>query len=247
MSTEAIDKTGTEGEEGEGTPLAVPWLPDADEETVEYLRSRGWDKDPSGALRAQKEAEKALRLSQQAQAANERELAEARENLAAASKQRGGEDQDPFGVLAAAEAYENGEITMGQFAQYQNAAVLSAAKQMAEEIVGQRVDPLANRQHTADLQTTATEIAATYPDFAELSDEVLALMQRNPAKYSDPEGMWAAYGLVKSRKQVAEARQRKDAEGSETLDSGSRGHSYEDASEAIRKELRGIAAPTGRL
>jgi len=248
VSTDTIDD---QAGEQEGDETLVSWLPDADEETADYLRSRGWDKDPRGALKAQREGEGALRKEQSARADMERELADARENLAALSEQQGGQqlsqDEDPFGLAQAAEAYENGQISMAQLVQFQNAAVLHQARAIAEEAVGQRVDPLANRQHTADLQKTASEIAANYDDFRELSDDVLALMQKNPSKYGDSEGMWAAYGLVKARSQQAEVAQRRASAGTETLDQGSRGQQYEDAQDALRKQLREMSAPTGGL
>lgn len=236
---------GTETEETVAPP--VGWLPDADAETTKYLASRGWDKDPQGLLRSQREAEKALRAEQEARASMEEELAEYRDALLTNGQQQNGygqqPDNDPFGIVAAATAYENGEINMAQFAQYQQAATLQAAQQIAQEIVGQQVAPLQTFQQTDVLQRTAAQMADQYPDFASLSDDVLSLIEQHPHLYGTADGMKAAYGLVRSERDASTARERRSAQAAETLDGGSRGNSAPDAAEAVRKQLRELGGP----
>jgi hypothetical protein len=255
MSTDVRDEIAAAGEGGDDglspsgatereseESTAPEWLTGADEETIKYVASRGWDKDPSGLIKSQREAERALRAEQQARADMERELAEIRHAVESGQitpYDGGGQgDEDPFGIAAVAAAYENGEISAAQMLQHAFVAGLQANQQILQEQLGQAMEPVVQHQTAATLERTAAEIAAAYPDFNELSDEVLQLIERQPAKYGDPEGMWAAYGLVKSRRQVKEAAERRRAEGAETLDAGSRGQQQAvAASEAIRKEL----------
>jgi len=260
MTTDAITEQAAGRDDGYEPPLrpevgemgdeptvedkpAVGWLPTADEDTTKYLGSRGWDKDPAGLVRSQREAEAALRREQEARASMEAELAEYRDLAQRVQQQQTPQDEDPFGIVAAATAYENGEISMAQFAQYQQAATLSAAQQIADEIVGQRVQPLQTYQTTRTLQDTAAQMAETYTDFPELSERVLELIEKNPAKYGDEEGMRAAYGLVRSERDAAQARERRSASAAETLDGGSRGNSAPDAAEAVRAQLRNMGGP----
>lgn len=234
-------EVGEMGEEPAADEPAVGWLPDADEETVKYLSSRGWDKDPMGAIRSQKEAERKLRDEQNTRAKMESEMAEMREAFSAINQPQATVSEDPFGIDAAADAYENGEIDFKTFQRYNAAATLQAAQQIAEEIVGQRVQPLQTYQTTRTLQETAAQMAETYSDFPELSEKVLEMIEKRPDIYGSEEGMKAAYGLVRSERDAEQARERRSAQDAETLDSGSRGSSAQDAAEAVRAELRRYA------
>lgn len=254
MSTDVRDEIASAGEGGDDglDPSASPerteqperpeWLANADDDTIRLAASRGWDRDPVKAIESQREAERALRAEQQARAELEQEVAELREAIESGRVVPPGAggvaDDDPFGLVSVGNAYENGEISMAQVLQHAFAAGVQANQQIVQEQLGQAIEPVVQHQTAATLERTAAEIAAAYPDFNDLSDEVLQLIERQPAKYGDPEGMWAAYGLVKSRRQVKEASERRRAEGSETLDAGSRGQQQAiAASEAIRKEL----------
>lgn len=242
---------GDEGEKKPETP-AVEWLPAAESETVKYLSSRGWDKDPSGLVKSQREAESALRREQEARAKIEEDLAEARMALQSNGAQGAGYgsepgNDDPFGIVAAAEAYEGGQISMAQFAQHQTYATLQAAQQIAQEIVGQRVEPLQTFQASATMERTAAELADIYPDFADLSGDVLAMIEKHPETYGTAEGMRAAYGVVRGTRDAQQARERASATRAETLDTGSRGNGAVDAAEAVRKQLRDMGGPRDGL
>lgn len=231
---------GDMGEEGEKETVAQPsWLEGADEEIVKYAESKGFADDPMKALKGQREAEVALRKEQSARADMERELAEMREAGGAQSQQQHQGD-DPFQLVAAATAYENGEITMAQLVQHQQWATLTAAEQMAQAMIGQEVTPLRTESTTRSMNETAAQLAQTYPDFADLSDEVMAMIDADPKQFGTATGMKAAFGLVRAGRDAKAAQETRRASRVETLDQGSRGNGGQDAAEAIKKQLREI-------
>lgn len=267
MSTEVREEIAAAGGSGDGDGLDPPatvsgeirppagapeapekketgpeWLADADEDTRKLATSKGWDKDPRGALTSYAEAEKEITRGRQREAELERQLADAR---GGGQRTQGNDEPSIEQFLdSLADAYENGDIGTKELVRNLFGAGVAAAQAEADSRVSQRIDPVERRQTADIMDRTAAEIARTYPDFVELSDQVLEMIEQNPGKYGDAEGMWAAYGLVKSRQQVKDAAESRAANRTETLDGGGRnGDAGADASASIRKQLRDIRTP----
>lgn len=237
------------GDDGaEGTPAekaeAAAWLEGADDELLAFAANKGWDKDPVAGLKSYREAERALAESRKREAQMEGRLAEAvqqRQQMPANGDGQLSPEQEIQGYVGkAAELYEEGQISTAQFAEALMQAGRAQGRIDAEAMVGQRVGPIAQKQNADSMQRTAAEIDATYEDFKDLSDEVLALIHNQPQLYGTSEGMWAAYGLVKSQHQRKESVEARKAAASETLTDSARsdGGQAQEAGDAIRKQLR---------
>lgn len=242
---------GDGGGDGAGANGAPDWLAGADDETREWATSKGF-KDPAAALKSGREAERAMAEAQQNSARMEGRVAELMERSQQADAGQGPqlsreEQEIAEYVNHAASLYDNGEIDTSKFAFAMMNAGRAQARLEAESTVGWRVGQLEERSTAQDLTRTAQEMHETYDDFAALSDSVMELINKQPKLYATPEGMRAAYGLVKAdhaRRAAAEGRR---AAKTETItDSGrSDGAAAQEASAAIRKELRNARGGSG--
>ena len=238
---------GELGEEATKDETAIAWLPEADEETIKYVTSKGFDKDPSKAIASQREAERALRREQEARASMEEELAELREQMAGIQTQgqQASPDQDPFGVLNAYRAWENGEIDAAQLGAIQQNAMAEMAYRIAQGMVGEAVEPLQTRQVQGDLDVEAAEMKQLYGSaYDEVAGDVVSMLERDPEMYARPGGIKAAFGALMAERHARQQAEQSRAQRASTLDRGGRsGANAEDAADAVRRQLREISAP----
>lgn len=222
--------------EGEDKPTPeLPWLDGADDDTLEYVKGKGW-KDPATAIKSAREAERVMRQAEARAEAAERRQQQITEALQAAAGAGRGvpEQQDPYQIAQVAEAMEQGEISMAQGMQYLFSQVVP---HMANEVAQRAVQPVQTYQQTGELERTAQELASTYEDFNELSDEVLKMIEQDPHQFNSPRGMKAAYGLARAEKDRRMAAQRQRTQRAETIDRGSLGQSVKPAHDAIRDAI----------
>lgn len=231
---------------GKDEPTAPEWLASADEDLRTYASNKGWDKDPTAAFKSYQEMERTLHEGRQREARMESELASFR---AQAQQMAGGgqqQQQDPVRaqvddfIARVDAAYEAGEMSTAEHTRHILDAAQFLGRHEAQQASQQAIGPVAQKQMNDTMAQTAQQIAETYDDFGELSDEVLDLINKQPQLYGSPEGMWAAYGLVKSQHQVKQQAEQRSANRMETLDTSSRSDGAQEASAAIRKQLREV-------
>lgn len=242
---DALDGPTGGDDGGEAPPDGGSWLEGADDETREYAASKGWDKDPSGAIKAHREATQALTESRQNLARMEGRLSqleqERQAGAAPAGPQQSPEEQQIGAYLRHhAELYEQGQIDTAQWAEVQAQVNRAYAQLDAEAAVAARTAPIEQKITSDSMATAAKELADQYgEEFTEHSDEVLELINRHKNIYGSVEGMHAAFGLVQARKHRAQAEQNRRAARTETLTQSARSDTQaaDDAAAAIIKQL----------
>jgi hypothetical protein len=106
------------------------------------------------------------------------------------------------------------------------------------------MQPVAQATAKRELAEMAANLDATYPDFKEMSDDVIGLMRSEPNEYSGANGMKRAYAMVKADRDAKAALEARRARSAETIDRSSMSQGQvQDAEEAIRARIRG-AMPT---
>jgi hypothetical protein len=237
--------------EGESNGSAPDWLEGVDDELREWATSKGI-KDPVEALKHYRGAEKGMNEAQRAAAQMEGRVAELMERSQAADQGQGPqltreEQEIATYVERAASLYDEGKIETQEFAYAMMNAGRAQARLDTEASIGQRVAPVEQKQASDSMTAAARELSATYDDFEGLSDEVMGLINKNPQLYASPEGMRAAYGLVKAGKDREAAAEARKAAKTETLTDSSRSDaSAQEASAAIIAELDAVRSSSAR-
>lgn len=222
----------------EGDEDRIPdWQAQLAEDERAYLAGKRWN-SPADIVKAQREAEAALRRAQD-EAAHYRQMLESIPQLPGQAGENGQQRLTPELI---GQAYDAGEISGPQMV----ALLDQLAQERIEERIGQfaaeRVEPGIQWMHWNELQRTAAEMRQTYPDFNDLSQDVLAMIERNPELYNSAEGMRAAYGLVRAERDAQQAAERARASQAEMLGAGGRGPAQreQDAAEAIRQAIENV-------
>ncbi|HKY59415.1 MAG TPA: hypothetical protein VJP59_00240 [Gemmatimonadota bacterium] len=221
-------------------PATADWKSGLDEETKALVEAKGW-KSLADMAKSYREAESSLgrersRADQEAREKQEiaRLLDQGRQAIGGTPQQNQG---DPFQIEQLGELWEAGEISFKDALGYLTTQVFPA---IADARAQQYVAPVAMKTQEAELRETVAQMEDTYPDFRELSTDVLALMQREPDEYQGSRGMRRAYAMVKADRDARTAHERARAARAETIDQGSVGQrATVDAAAIIRERIRG--------
>jgi hypothetical protein len=215
------------------------WLGDADEDTRKWIQAKGW-KSPADLAKSAREAESTLGRERAARTKAEQDAAELVQMMQNAQVPAGrGADDDPYQIEQLGALMEAGEVTASQAFKYLTSEVVP---DLIRKEAGNLIQPVAGRVEQRDLRDTAAELEATYPDFRELSSDVISLMRSEPQEYAGSRGMKRAYAMVKADRDAKAAREARNTQRTETLDRGSIGSSVQDAEAAIRERIRGAGS-----
>lgn len=218
---------------------APDWLADADEDTRKWFQSKGW-KSPADLLKSARELESTLGKERAARTKAEQDAAELVQMMQSAQGPQGrGNDDDPYQIEQLGALMEAGEVTASQAFKYLTTEVVP---DLIRKEAGNLIQPVAQKTEMRDLRDAAAELEDTYPDFRELSPDVIALMRAEPEEYRGAKGMRRAYAMVKADRDARAAREERNTRRTETLDRGSIGTSIEDSQAAIRERIRGAAS-----
>lgn len=111
--------------------------------------------------------------------------------------------------------------------------------------LGEYLAPIQQQHVEQQLNEAITEIQATYgDDFQDLSSDVVAIINQDPATYNSPQGVWAAYGLARAARDRQSALQQAARRKADTLEGGASHAPQVDAGEEILKRIMS-AGPAG--
>ena len=232
-------------DEDEGEDSLPAWLQGADEDLVAYATGKGL-KDPASALRSMRESEKSMREAMN-QLAQERQAREEQEQYAARLESGGSQSQQGDGemtfedqMVVIDQAFAEGQIDETTSARLRAEAINRHVDSMLEQRIGEATRPLVTANQKAELERAAFDMTQRYPNFADMSDDVVQILNTEPA-FKDPAfrdsaaGVEAAFGIAASRRAAQEATER--ARAPETLNSGSRTRQGPTAEETIKRMI----------
>ena len=220
---------------------APSWLADADDETRKWAQAKGW-KSPADLLKSARELESTLGKERAGRTKAEQdaaELVQMYQQAIAPASGKGATDDDPYQIQQLGELMEAGEVTAAQALGYM---VKEVMPDLIRREAGNLIQPVAAKTEMRDLKDTAAELEATYPDFRDISEEVISLMRREPEEYRGSKGMKRAYAMVKADRDAKAARESRNTQRAETIDRGAIGVSTKDAEAAIRERIRGAGS-----